>query len=197
MPIDNIDLRSVPNHRFFGKNDIIERLRRAVPFDYIFISGLDVDHYRFGNGFSIDTDLPPGYVEAYHADRLYAEDPFVAAAKAAKSVVVEHEVYAEHSPPQRLLYLQRTFGVHNRTLFPIARESVTYGAVGVTRATPFDDEELTFLSLVAETIHTVVTKPLMEKFAAEHLRLSKGEMACLSQASLGVNRRRNGALTHF
>ena len=122
-----------PNHRFFGKNDIIERLRRAVPFDYIFISGLYVDHYRFGNGFSIDTDLPPGYVEAYHADRLYAEDPFVAAAKAAKSVVVEHEVYAEHSPPQRLLYLQRTFGVHNRTLFPIARESVTYGAVGVTR----------------------------------------------------------------
>lgn len=70
--------------------------------------------------------------------------------------------------------------------FSQSRESVTYGAVGVTRATPFDDEELTFLSLVAETIHTVVTKPLMEKFAAEHLRLSKGEMACLSQASLGL-----------
>lgn len=183
---DYIDLRSVPSHRHFGKNDIIERLRRAVPFDFIFISGLDVDRYHFGRGFSIDTDLPPAYIEAYDADRLYTDDPFVTAAKAATSVVVEHEVYAEHSPPQRLLYLQRTFGVFNRTLFPVARESVVYGAVGVTRATPFDDQELTFLSLVAQTIHTVVTKPLMEKFAAEHLRLSKGEMACLSQASLGL-----------
>jgi LuxR family transcriptional regulator len=26
----------------------------------------------------------------------------------------------------------------------------------------------------------------MERFAAEHMRLSKGEMACLAQASLGL-----------
>lgn len=183
---DYIDLRSVPKHRYFGKNDIIDRFRKAVPFDYIFISGLDVDHYRFGAGFSIDTDLPPAYLEAYYADELYKEDPFVRAAKSSTSVIVESEVYAENVPPQRLHYLQRTFGVHNRTVVPIMRENVVYGVVGFTRENPFDEDEITFLSLVSETIHTAVTKPLMDKFAAEHLRLSKGEMACLSQASLGL-----------
>jgi LuxR family transcriptional regulator len=183
---DYVDLRSVPKHRHFEKNDIIERFRSAVPFDYIAISGLDVDHYRFGQGFSIDTDLPPAYVEAYEADQLSRVDPFVQAAKSSLAVVVESEVYSETEAPQRLLYLQRTFNVLNRTIIPIFRDSTVYGAVLFTRSTPFDESELTFLALVSETIHTAVTKPLMEKFAAEHLRLSKGEMACLSQASLGL-----------
>jgi LuxR family transcriptional regulator len=183
---DYIDLRSVPRHRYLGKNEITDRLRKAVPFDFIFISGLDVDRYHFGTGVSIDTDLPPGYIEAYAADRLYKDDPFVLAAKSAKSVVVEHSIYETQAPPQRLLYLQRTFGVLNRTLFPIARDETVYGAVGFTRSSPFEDGELAFLSLISEAIHTAVTKPLMEKFAADHLRLSKGEMACLSQASLGL-----------
>ena len=77
---DYIDLRSVPRHRFFGQNDLVERLRRAVAFDHIFISGLDVDHYRFGEGFSIDTDLPPAFIEAYMSDQLAKADPFVLAA---------------------------------------------------------------------------------------------------------------------
>ncbi len=181
-----VDLQSVPKHRHFGKNDIIDRFRKAVPFDYIFVAGLDVDHYRLGSGFSIDTDLPPAYLEAYHNDKLAKEDPFVIAAKSQKSVLVENEVYSEFRPPQRLVYLQRTFGVHNRTIVPIARDATVYGCVGFTRATPFDENELTFLTLISETIHTAMTKPLMEKFAAEHLRLSKGEVACLSQASLGL-----------
>lgn len=183
---DYIDLRSVPKHRYFGKNDLIERLRLAVRFDYIFISGLDVDHYRFGQGFSIDTDLPPAFVEAYMGDNLPAVDPFIQASKSSTTVMVESDVYREHEVPERLLYLQRTFGVHNRTIVPIFRDSTIYGAVGFTRATPFTDDEIAFLKLVSEAIHTAVTKPLMERFAADHLRLSKGEMACLSQASLGL-----------
>jgi LuxR family transcriptional regulator len=180
------DLKFVPKHRHFGKNFIIERLRLAVPFDFISISGLDMDHYRFGEGLSIDTDLPPAFLEAYDADRLWDLDPFVLAARAATVTVVESEVYEERSPPQRLVYLARTFGVHNRTLIPIMRSDTVYGAVLFTRVTPFDEEELTFLALVAESIHTAVTKPLMERFAAHQLRLSKGEIACLSQASRGL-----------
>jgi hypothetical protein len=60
-----VDLPSVPKHRYFGKSDIIERLRKAVPFEYVFIAGLDVENYRFGEGVSIDTDLPPAFLEAY------------------------------------------------------------------------------------------------------------------------------------
>lgn len=55
-----------------------------------------------------------------------------------------------------------------------------------SRSTPFEESELSFLSFVAGSIHTAVTKPLMDRFAADQLRLSKGEIACLAQASLGL-----------
>ncbi|ARQ13171.1 LuxR family transcriptional regulator protein (plasmid) [Rhizobium etli] len=192
-----IDLRSVPKHRYFGRIDIIDRLRRAVPFDYIFISGLDVDHYRFGEGFSIDTDLPPAFVEAYVDAQVVAHDPFIRAAKASTSVVVESDVYREHEVPQRLLYLQRTFGVHNRTLIPIMRDSTVYGAVGFTRINKFSVDEISFLSLVAESIHTAFTKPLLDKYAADQMKLSKGEIACLTQASLGLTSEGIGKATGY
>ncbi|WEZ85605.1 autoinducer binding domain-containing protein (plasmid) [Rhizobium sp. 32-5/1] len=181
-----VDLRSVPKHRHFGRNEIVDRLRMAVPFDYIAVSGLDVDHYRFGDGLSIDTDMPPAFLEAYDADGLVKVDPFILAARSSMAIVVESEVYAAHEPPQRLVYLQRTFAVHNRTLIPMTRNEVVYGAICFTRSSPFTESEMTFLSLVSESIHTAVTKPLMDRFAAHQLRLSKGEIACLTQASFGL-----------
>lgn len=192
-----VDLRSVPRYRYFGKNDLIDRFRKGVSFDYISISGLDVDHYRLGEGFSIDTDLPPGFIDAYMEDKLSMVDPFIAATKASKTVMVESEVYQDVEVPQRLLYLQRVFGVHNRTMVPILRDNTVYGAVGFTRAAAFTESELSFLTLIAEPIHTAVTKPLMDRFAAQHLRLSKGEIACLSQASLGLTSEGIGKATGY
>ncbi len=192
-----VDLRSVPRYRYFGKNDLIDRFRKGVSFDYISISGLDVDHYRLGEGSSIDTDLPPGFIDAYLEDKLSMVDPFIAATKTSKTVMVESEVYQDVEVPQRLLYLQRAFGVHNRTMVPILRDNTVYGAVGFTRAAAFTESELTFLTLIAEPIHTAVTKPLMDRFAAQHLRLSKGEIACLSQASLGLTSEGIGKATGY
>jgi len=192
-----VDLGSVPRYRYFGKNDLIDRFRKGVSFDYISVSGLDVDHYRLGEGFSIDTDLPPGFIDAYMEDKLSMVDPFIAATKASKTVMVESEVYQDVEVPQRLLYLQRVFGVHNRTMVPILRDNTVYGAVGFTRAAAFTESELSFLTLIAEPIHTAVTKPLMDRFAAQHLRLSKGEIACLSQASLGLTSEGIGKATGY
>ncbi|MBO9136199.1 autoinducer binding domain-containing protein (plasmid) [Rhizobium sp. B230/85] len=180
------DLRSVPRHRHFGRNPIIDRLRLAVTFDYIVISGLDLNNYRFGFGSSIDTDLPPAFFEAYEADRMFSLDPFIRAVRSAHSVIAESDVYARDKPPERLAYLARMYGVHNRTFFPVARNDVVYGAVYICRTTPFTDEEKCFLSLVAEVIHTAITKPLMDRFAADELRLLAGEIACLKQASFGL-----------
>lgn len=183
---DYVDLRSVPSHRFFGQSDLIDRLRNAVPFDYIIVSGLDVDHYRFGGGLSIDTDLPPAFVEAYMGDRLQLVDPFVVAAKSSRDVVVEADVYATADVPQRLLYLQRTFNVHNRIIIPICREDTPYGTVGFTRTTPFNEQEIAFFQMVAKGIYKTFTRHLLDRFAADHMKLSKGELACLVQASLGL-----------
>jgi DNA-binding HTH domain-containing proteins len=179
------DLQSVPRHRHFGKHPLIERLRAAVPFDYVFISGLDLDNYRFGSGCSIDTDLPPAYVETYYAEQLWNVDPFALAMRTATRIVCEKDLYAVAPPPERLTYLLETFGIHNRTLFPLLRGNVVYGGVWVTRKTPFSADELDFLSVVAGSIHAAVTRPLMDRFATEELKLSRGEIACLAHAGQG------------
>ncbi|MFC3073249.1 helix-turn-helix transcriptional regulator [Shinella pollutisoli] len=180
------DLRSVPCLRHFGRNDVLDRFRRAIAFDHIAVLGLDVEHYRFGEGQSVDTDLPPAFVDTYEAERLALADPVLLAAVKTRKTVEERDVYALSPPPARLAYLSELFGVHNRTLVPIRRDDTVYGAVFFTRATPFDRDEVAFLELIAEPIHTVITRPLMERFAAQQLRLSKGEIACLSHASRGL-----------
>lgn len=40
------DLRSVPNYRRLGSNPVTGKLALAVPFDFISVSGLDVDEFR-------------------------------------------------------------------------------------------------------------------------------------------------------
>jgi DNA-binding CsgD family transcriptional regulator len=192
-----VDLSSVPRHRFFGRNEFVDRFRLAVPFDHIAISGLDIDHYGFGAGFSMDTDFPPQFLESYDADKLDAVDPFALASKKSRSIVVENKVYSLQEPPQRLLYLQRMFGILNRTLVPILRGEVVYGAVCYTRSTAFVAEEIRFLELVSELIHTTVTRPLMDRFAADQLGLTKGQLACLAAASRGLTSEAIAAKTGY
>lgn len=156
-----------------------------MPFDFFAVSGLDLDGYRFGSGHSIDTDVPPAFLDAYYGDDLLKSDPFVMASMSAAKVIVEEEVYAGTPPPQRLQYLARTFGVLNRTLFPIRRGDVVFGAVTFSRAAPFSEEEIEFLGEIAETTHRVLTRPIMDKFSAQTLKLIEGEITCLRFASLG------------
>lgn len=185
-PLDEApDLRSLPTRRQVSSHPFIERLRGAVPFDFFAVSGLDLDGYRFGSGHSIDTDVPPAFLDAYYGDDLLKSDPFVRASLKAEGVIVEEAVYAETPPPQRLQYLARTFGVLNRTLFPIRRLDVVFGAVTFSRTTPFSEEEIKFLGEVAETTHRILTRPIMDKFSAQTLRLIEGEITCLKFASLG------------
>ncbi len=185
-PVDEApDLRSLPTRRQVIAHPFVEKLRGAVQFDFFAVSGLDLDGYRFGSGHSIDTDVPPAFLDAYYGDDLLKVDPFVKASMSAAMVVVEEEVYAETPPPQRLQYLARTFGVLNRTLFPIRRGDVVFGAVAFARATPFTREEVDFLGEISEVMHRVITRPIMEKFSAQTLKLIDGEIACLRFASLG------------
>ena len=180
------DLQSVPKHRRLANNPIVDRLALAVPFDFIAISGLDVDDFRFGEKVSSDTSFPPAFIEAYIEEGLGSTDPFVIAARTATETIIEADVYAKQEPPQRLAYLARTFAIHNRILFPIRRGEITYGAITVTRNNPFERDEIAFMEVVAEAIHTAVTQPLRERFIAEQMRLTTGELACLTQASFGL-----------
>jgi len=180
------DLQSVPRYRRLVKNPVVDKLSKAIPFDFISISGLDLDDFRFGERISSDTTFPPAFIEAYIEEGLAKTDPFVIAARRATTTVVESIVYAETEPPERLSYLARVSGIHNRTLFPIRRGEVNYGALTIARVTPFEPDEIAFMEVVAEAIHSAVTQPLRERFAAEQMKLTQGELACLTQASFGL-----------
>ncbi|RYH00595.1 MAG: LuxR family transcriptional regulator, partial [Alphaproteobacteria bacterium] len=138
------DLQSVPQYRRLVKNPVVDKLRLAIPFDFIAISGLDVDDFRFGEKLFSDTTFPPAFIEAYIGEGLGKTDPFALAARQATQTVIEQEVYAREEPPQRLAYLARVSGIDNRTLFPIRRNDVTYGAITLARATPFEPGEIAF-----------------------------------------------------
>ncbi|TCR03103.1 LuxR C-terminal-related transcriptional regulator [Neorhizobium sp. JUb45] len=188
-----VDLASVPRTRFFHHHPFIERLRRAVHFDFIAVSGLDIDRFRFGRGQSIDTNLPPGYMEAYAAEKLYLSDPLVAASVDGKDVVCDAEVFVSAPPSARLQQLMTSFGVLNRTLFPLRRGEHVYGAITFIRTVPFNADEVDFLKRICEATHVAITKPLMDRFAADTLKLTYGELICLRLASHGLTSERIAA----
>jgi LuxR family transcriptional regulator len=194
---DYPDLRSVPPQRFFERHDMVDLLAKAVPFDHIAIGGLDIDRYRFGTGLSVDTNFPPAFLETYYGDGLHRTDPFVAAARQADDVVTDTDVFRETAPSQRLLYVLRSFGIANRTLVPVRRNDIVYGAICVTRQTPFTQAEVAFLKLMAEPLHRTFTAPLMERFVASELNLTAGEIACLKAASTGQTSEKVAMATGF
>jgi DNA-binding CsgD family transcriptional regulator len=183
---DYPDLTSLPKHRRLSNDAFITRLRGAVAFDYVAVSGLDLDPYRFGGLRSVDSDLPPGFLDAYYADKLHQSDPFVAAAKEAQEYVVEAEVFAKDPPSERLMTLLNACGVFNRTLFPIRRNGLLFGAVTFTRTTRFTQDEIDFLRQIADLVHFETTRDLMQTFATQSLKLSGGELSCLRLASRGL-----------
>lgn len=180
-----VDLASLPKRRHFSNHPFVNRLRGAVPFDFIAVSGLDFDHYRHGSGASIDTDVPPAFLDAYYGDGLLRIDPFVAASQNARGPLNEEDVYREKPIPPRLRYLKDTFGVHNRTLFPLLRGDTMFGAITYSRSTPFKEEEIGFLSDTAAATYASITRPILEKFQAQSLKLSEGEIICLRLSSYG------------
>lgn len=190
---DFVDLASVPRTRFFHHHPFIERLRRAVHFDFIAVSGLDIDRFRFGKGQSIDTNLPPGFIETYAAEKLYLSDPLVAASMLTKDIVCDADVFQSAPPTARLHQLMTTFGVLNRTIFPLTRGDHVYGAITFMRTFRFDADEIDFLKRIGEATHVAMTKPLMDRFAAETLKLSSGELICLRLASHGLTSERIAA----
>lgn len=180
------DLRSVPKHRRLAESSTIKKLALAVPFDFISICGLDIDNFRLGQETLIESNLPPTFVELYNAEKLEGVDPLVKAACGSEGPVRESAVLIRNKMPDRIAYLLELFGIYNRILFPVRRADITYGAVTIARSTPLTADETAFMELIAEPVHTAISKPLMDRFRVEETKLTPGELACLAQASIGL-----------
>lgn len=183
---DFVDLESVPRHRHFSKEPRIELTRSAVPFDSVMIVGLDIEHYDFATFRSVDTDIPPAFFDAYIGELLFPDDPLVLASRTTHDCITDVAAYAAHHPSDRLSYVLERFGLFNRTFFFLRRAESVFGAACFSRKTPFSDDEIGYLGMVAPALHTAIKRPLMTEFAAAKLRLNDGELACLQMASRGM-----------
>lgn len=178
------DLASLAKVRLLKDTELVDRLRCAVHFDFIAVIGLDVEGYRLENFTSINSTLPPAFVETYTAERLYMTDPLIARVRETGDVVQDSDIGGITST--RLRYLLRALRVNNRVLFPIGPTSNIFGAVMLAREKVFTADEIYFGSVVAEATHQAVTGPIMEKFGASALKLTKGELLCLQHAYFGL-----------
>lgn len=180
------DLREVPAHRHLRNSDLLEQLRKAVDFRYIAVGGLDLEGYQIGRGRSIDTDMPPAYIDTYFGEKLGLSDPLVVQSLNRTTPLTEEEAFDILPPSQRLQYLLRSYEIGRRIQIPLSRNGVVYGGVCFTRERPFTASEQELLVFFSEPLHRAITKPLMDRFAAGVLRLTSGELRCLELAGKGL-----------
>lgn len=180
------DLSDVPRQRRLRESSVVEFLRKAVPFQHIAVGGLDLDGYNFGHGHSIDTDMPPAFIETYFSEGLGQADPVVIQALQTDKPFTEEQANDGVPPSPRLESLMQFFEIRNRFFIPIAREGKVYGGVCFTNTRPFTTGEAEFLIMTAEPLHRTLTKPLMDRFAEKVLKLTPGEITCLELASTGL-----------
>lgn len=180
------DLRSLPPHRRIRLNFLTEYLRSGIKFDCVTIGGLKLAGFEFGNGRSIDSDMPPLMIEQYFGRDLGRSDPLVPAGLAARAVITEEEASDQLGVSNDVTALLRQFGVKNRTLIPIMTGDNIYGCVIFTRDQPFTNDEKQFLSFIASPLHTAFTKPILDRYASQHLEITPGELLCLQFASRGL-----------
>lgn len=180
-----MDLSSLPPLRHLRLNFLTEFLRTSIAFDYVSIGGLRLTGFEFGNARSIDSDMPPLMLEQYFDRGVGKSDPLVLAAFAARGVVTDVEAYDRFELSDELRALFRQFGVRNRTLIPIRSEEGIYGCVIFARQQAFTNDEKQFLSFISPPLHTAVKKPIMDRYAAQYLEITPGELLCLRLASRG------------
>lgn len=182
-----VDLRSLPAYRRIKGNAFIDTIKKAVAFDYVSVAGMDIDGYRLGeHNFHIESDAPPALVELYVAERLYENDRLLRYVLETRCIASESIIYPEAERLDRLTTLANEFAARNRTVFPIVRGSVVVASVCFMRQDRFTDDELSFLKQVLRPIYQSVVGGVVQRFAAESIKLTEGELTCLRLAADGL-----------
>lgn len=172
--------------------------RRAVPFDFVSVSGFDLGPYKVGNFSSVTSSFPPAFVEAYAEEKLYLTDPLVLVGKSGADVVTSEDVSTDFVMPQRLAYLLRTFRISRRIAFFLRRGDRNYGSVTFARDDAlFAADEAQYLGMIAASLHERVTRPLIDRFGPQIVGLLDGEVECLRLAGQGLTSEEIAAASRF
>lgn len=166
---------------------LVERTRKAVPFDVISVAGLDAEGYRLGSGTILWSNLPASYLAIYFGEKISQVDRTLQLAITRQAAATDAEVRdgaGDHGFDPRLDDLLRHYGVRHRTVVPLSRAGRVYGGVVATSQRPLTEDEQAYLELVAQPLHATLSRPYMARANAA-LRLGKGEMLCLRLAADG------------
>jgi DNA-binding CsgD family transcriptional regulator len=167
---------------------LLEGTRRAVPFEHILISGLDLEGFRIGTGTILTSSFPPDYVATYYEAGHLKHDPLVKLTMTRSRTVSDEEAWVKSRGSRRdqaLLALMKRHGIRNRTVVPLSRSGRTYGSVVVTSARPLTESQREYLQFVAEPLHRMLSEPHIAKVTA-HMGLTQGELRCIELASHGL-----------
>lgn len=178
------DLNSAASSRC---EKIIGRIKSAIPFEHILISGLDVDGLRAGSGTLLVSSFPDPYLQTYFSSGALLLDPIIPLALSTDRPVTDGEAWRDKKTGKGLRDLRNLmlhYGIHERTVVPISRSGRTYGAIVVTSKQALTESEQDYLQFVAEPLHAISSEPFADE-VKEKLRLTRGELQCLTLASQG------------
>jgi LuxR family quorum sensing-dependent transcriptional regulator len=194
---DFADPGSLPRFRQLARTELIDGLKKSLGFRHVAVGGMDIDEFHFGTGRSVETDLPPAYVEAYFGEGHHLSDPLVLRTRALRRAMSQEEAFAAHKVSARLRSLHIAHGIGDRFLVPIARGKLVYGGVCFTKETFFTQNERELAVFFAKPLHDLVTGPIVERFGARALKLSPGEVRCLELAGDGLSSEAIATATDF
>lgn len=168
---------------------IIESLRKIIPFDYFFFSGVDLDNCHTGANIVLMSDMPEAGVTAYHASGLVRSDPLLSLVTAEQPDLSWSEVPAEVKEKPDVRALIRLLEQHHippRIIFSQWNEAGEfYGTAGYARTEPFSENEKAVLSWFSRKIHKDLSEPVLNGFN-QQIGLTSGEKTCLELASRGL-----------
>jgi len=168
---------------------IVEDLRKIIPFEYYFFSGVDLDNCHTGANIVLMSDMPEDGVAAYHASGLVRSDPLLTLVTAEQPDLAWADVPAkvkEKSEVRALIRLLEQHHIPPRIIFSQWNEAgELYGTAGFARAEPFSENEKAVLSWFSRRIHKDLSEPILNGFN-QQIGLTDGETACLELASRGL-----------
>lgn len=168
---------------------IIENLRKLIPFDHFFFSGVDLDNCHTGANIVLMSDMPEAGIAAYHASGLVRSDPLLTLVTAESPDLAWSDVPEKAMATPQVRSLIRLLDEHHippRTIFSQWNDGGEfYGIAGYARQTPFSSEEMAVLSWFSRKIHKDLSEPVLHGFN-QQIGLTTGERTCLELASRGL-----------
>ncbi len=194
-----VDLRSVPRLSRIDNDRVFELAKAAVPYDYVSVSGIDLENYRVGSFRIAATTFPPAFVEAYTEERLFENDPLVLAhRRSGATLVTDEQAGLANETAPRLQYLLDSFRISNRIAVFVGRAETAYGAVVLSRESgAFTPDEAEFLATIAPSLHERVLGSVRRRFLAQELGLTDGELECLRLIAKGYTSEEAASASRF